>query len=245
MTRGIILAAGRGSRMLRHTENQPKCLLKLRGISLLERQFSVFKANGIDKIMVVCGYLADTIPDFNDITFIKNPRWQETNMVTTLLMAANWLSHHECVVSYSDIFYSPGTMGRLLDVDADIAITYDPDWLVLWQLRFEDPLSDAETFKIDTNGHLVDIGDRTDNLTDIDGQYMGLIKFRPAGWAIAETLIARMSSEKISKIDMTSFLKIILKFHHIQTIPCTGVWGEIDTEHDLMVSEEIIAEAEK
>ena len=41
---------------------------------------------------------------------------------------------------------------------------------------------DAETFKIDQNNFLLEIGKKTKNLDDINGQFMGLIKFTPDGW---------------------------------------------------------------
>ncbi len=245
MPTAIILAAGRGSRMLQHTENKPKCLLEVNGTSLLERQISVFRANGVNQILVIRGYMGEAIPALSRVTFIENQRWQETNMVATLIMAAGWLRRHECIVSYGDIFYSSTTLYRLLNVDADIAITYDPNWLNLWQKRFADPLSDAETFRIDSTGRLLDIGDKTDDLEEIEGQYMGLLKFRPSGWGIVEEYIDRLPQRKADQLDMTSLLNILLTNNHfVQTVPCIGAWGEIDREHDLLVSEEVITMAE-
>ena len=54
--KAIILAAGRGSRMCQLTEEQPKCLTKLAGKSLLEWQQEALKATGIQEIVVVGGY---------------------------------------------------------------------------------------------------------------------------------------------------------------------------------------------
>ena len=41
--KGIILAAGRGSRLGQLTDNLPKCLIKLDEETLLERQIKTFK----------------------------------------------------------------------------------------------------------------------------------------------------------------------------------------------------------
>ena len=38
----IILAAGLGTRLLPHTKNCPKAMVKINGMSLLERQLKIF-----------------------------------------------------------------------------------------------------------------------------------------------------------------------------------------------------------
>ena len=48
--RAIILAAGRGSRMKALTSDKPKCLVELRGRSLLERQLEALRGGGVSEI---------------------------------------------------------------------------------------------------------------------------------------------------------------------------------------------------
>lgn len=55
-------------------------------------------------------------------------------------------------------FYDASAVRMLMDTNAELAITYDRNWRALWEDRFEDPLSDAETFRIDDNGDLLEIG---------------------------------------------------------------------------------------
>ena len=50
-----------------------------------------------------------------------------------------------------------------------------------------DPLSDAETFRIDASGELLEIGGKTGKIEDIEGQYMGLLKFTPTAWTAVES----------------------------------------------------------
>ena len=54
--RGIILAAGRGSRMKHLTSERPKCMVKLQGKPLIEWQLEALRAAGIDDIAIVTGY---------------------------------------------------------------------------------------------------------------------------------------------------------------------------------------------
>ncbi len=233
--RGIILAAGRGSRMGHLTDEYPKCRTVLAGKSLIQWQLDSLRGADIIEIALVRGYLADTF-EF-DLHYFDNRRWAESNMVRSLLEADQWLSQHPCIVSYSDIVYSTRSVQHLLACNSDLAITYDPNWIELWSARFEDPLSDAETFKLKDN-RLVEIGLRTDTLEDIEGQYMGLLKFSPPGWFLIKKLLSRFSGEQIDKMDMTSLLQYaILAKIHVEAVAIEDAWYEVDTESDLELYE--------
>ncbi|MCH7851617.1 MAG: hypothetical protein IIC41_02405, partial [Candidatus Marinimicrobia bacterium] len=59
----------------------------------------------------------------------------------------------------------------LMSSDAPIAVTYDPDWEAKWAKRFQDPLEDAETFRLNADGFVSDIGGHPATLSEIEGQY--------------------------------------------------------------------------
>ena len=56
------------------------------------------------------------------------------------------------------------------------------NWLALWERRFGDPLLDAETFRLSSDGSLLEIGNKPRNVEEVEGQYMGLLRFSPEGW---------------------------------------------------------------
>lgn len=231
--KAIILAAGRGSRMQAATADRPKCLVEIKGRSLLSRQMEALTEAGIRDIAAVRGYRGTQLEPFG-LTLFDNPRWAETNMVMSLYQARPWLSAGPCLVSYSDIFYTPETVKALAASPADIAISYDPNWLDLWSRRFPDPLADAETFRLDAMGRVVEIGGRAETVAEIKGQYMGLLKFTPAGWAKVAALVDGLSSEQRDRLDMTGMLaRLIAAGHQISAVPAVGAWGEVDSESDL------------
>ena len=157
--KAIILAAGQGSRMGTLTKELPKCLTLLGGKPLLQWQVEAILSAGIDEIGIVRGYLAHKI-DREGIKTFDNNRWSETNMVTSLICAKEWLEKDLCIISYSDIVYPATTILALLKASGDIVVSYNTAWFSLWQERFEDPLSDLESFKINERGILLDIGER-------------------------------------------------------------------------------------
>jgi choline kinase len=112
----------------------------------------------------------------------------------------------------------------------------------LWSERFADPSTDAESFALDGT-RVVDIGRRAASLDDIRGQYMGLLKFTPAGYRAVESYLESLLPDQADRLDMTSLLSaLIARGHRIEAIRVDGVWGEVDSAADLAVYERWIAE---
>ena len=131
----IILAAGRGSRMGSLTSNLPKCRTLLFGKELIQWQLDALMKADIEKISIITGYLSETF-DF-DVKYFENKKWMDTNMVSTLISANEWLENETNIVSYADIVYSSESISTLMNAKGDIVITYDPNWYELWSLRFK------------------------------------------------------------------------------------------------------------
>ncbi len=232
--KAIILAAGRGSRMGPLTESKPKGLACLAGKPLLHYQSKSLLAGGADEIAIITGYLPESTAPFGKTSF-HNAEWETTNMVRSLMCADEFLRSNTCLISYSDIFYTADTVSALAGTAADIAISYDKNWLSLWQARNEDPLSDAETFRCTEEGDLLDIGGKPNSIDSVQGQYMGLLKFTPRGWAVISNYLQQIDTQKLH---MTGLLSHLLRGGEtIKCVPAVGSWGEVDTASDLALYE--------
>ena len=186
------------------------------------------------EIAIVTGYRRDMLAEFADVEF-HNPRWSETNMVGSLCAAREWLVEDDCIVSYSDIFYSPEIVSVLMQLDVPIGLSFDPNWRELWTDRFGDPLLDAETFRLSSDGYLEDIGQTPKTVEEVQGQYMGLLRFAPEGWAEFEAMLSELTDEAADAIDMTSALRNVIArgVVPIKAVPCLTTWGEVDNAEDL------------
>ena len=234
MTKAVILAAGRGSRMGILTEEIPKCLNKVGGQTLLDWQLYSLSKAGISDIGIVMGYKQEQLKEYGNYNFFNN-NWAKTNMVYTLLCADSWLMTNEIIVSYSDIFYSPDTVSNLLKSKSDIAISYDKNWYTLWQKRFSNPLNDAETLKL-KHGYVSEIGKRIKIINNVEGQYMGLIKITPHGYSLIKSYLKTLTEKELASIDMTSMLsKLIQEDVPVAAVVSNDEWGEVDSENDLNI----------
>lgn len=236
MSKAIILAAGRGSRMRPFTDSLPKCRTHFLGKELIRWQLDALQSNGFDQnsIGLIRGYLKETF-DFN-VNYFENPIWSESNMVKTLSFAMDWAKNDSTIISYADIVYSPSDVDNLMkNSTKDINILYDPNWKKLWELRFDNPLDDAETF-IHDGEKLISIGEKTDDYAQIQGQYMGLLYFTPKGWSIFSDFIKSNDDSVINNTDCTTLLKTFIeKGIDIGIVPAKDKWFEFDSESDLKV----------
>jgi len=231
--RALILAAGRGSRMGEETASKPKCFTIIDGKRLLDWQFKSLNEAGLKDISVVTGYKAEMFE--NDFPKYHNKRWSETNMVASLFCVDPF--EGDSIISYSDIVYNKEHIIKLIKSKSDITLTADRDWVELWKLRFENPLDDAETFKSD-GSRLIEIGGKTNNIEEIEAQYMGLLKFSQKGWQIVFDAYQSLCDKDKDNMDMTKMLNLLLsKSVEINVIFINGGWCEADEYSDILAYE--------
>ena len=253
--KAIILAAGEGSRLRPYTNDRPKCMVELSGKTLLEWQISTLRNCGVDDIVVVTGFMEEkfTRPD---IKKYNNPRFDETNMIYSLFCAEPELES-DIIISYSDIIYEHRIVQALLNSEHDISIIIDEDWENLWRLRFDDPLDDAETLRLDTNGRIVEIGQKPTYIDQIEAQYIGLMRFKGAGLVRLKEFYHESRrlyemgenpwnlTRPFEKAFMTDlFQALIRKGHELHGVPVSNGWLEVDTRGDYEQYLDLFADGE-
>ena len=248
----IVLAAGTGSRLAPLTDDRPKCLVELGGKPLLQWILDAAAAAGIEEVVVVGGYRAAQLRDF-DVTLVVNKDYATTNMVHTLFMARDHFGDG-FIMSYGDIVYAPTVLRRLVEAPQGIYVVVDRQWRSYWEQRFDDPLQDAETLRFGADGGIIEIGSEPTSYDQIEAQYIGLVSFRGDG---VESLDAAMSAARqadaegrtpfgyprpLENIYMTDLLQgIVTLGRHLYPLPIDGRWVEVDSPRDLVVAEELLA----
>jgi len=117
---GFILAAGVGSRL---GSTDPKGLMVLPGgETILGRQVRILKQAGIDSIVVIVGYKHEMIEDaLEDVTFISNPRYAETNTAKSLLCAVDGLSDDVLWLN-GDVVFDEAVISRMLKQRGNVVL---------------------------------------------------------------------------------------------------------------------------
>jgi choline kinase len=222
------------------TGNRPKGLVELRGKALLDWQLLALQEAGIEETAIITGYRRELFAE-RGLREFHNPRWAETNMVSSLACAEEWLSTETCIVSYSDIFYDTQAVKLLMESQTALAVTYDPNWLELWRRRFADPLVDAETFRLNSDDTLAEIGGKPNSIEEVQGQYMGLLRFMPTAWMEIRRILDRLPRSECDRMHMTGTLQKVIEVGNVPVaaIPYFGEWGEVDSGEDLAMYNEL------
>jgi choline kinase len=119
----IILAAGRGERLMPLTQNTPKPLIDMgNGNTLLEEQMASIQHCGvIDEIILVTGYLADQVDakmrTYHDrgyhIRTLYNPFWNVSNNLLSLWLTRHIMTDDDVMITNGDNIFSPEVFSGL------------------------------------------------------------------------------------------------------------------------------------
>lgn len=244
LTRAIILAAGQGTRLRPLTHERPKALVPLLGKPLIERQIEILRAEGVEEIVVIGGYLGKMLEGLG-VEVVINSNYETTNMVASMMVAADFVSrgNGDLLICYGDIVYTRSNLRVVLDTPGEVSVMVDRSWRKLWSLRFSDPLNDAETLKIGADGRIIEIGEKPRNYTQIEGQYTGLIRVDASRTSALLTAWDAQPTVDKANIYMTRFLQNLIEAGW-DVVPAwvEAGWLEVDSVDDLLLYEQLAAE---
>lgn len=126
--KAIILAAGRGTRLMPIIKDLPKCLVEIYGKTLLERSLDNLKKHNIKEVIIVIGYLGELIKekfgkDYKGIkiNYIRNQRYSETGSMYSFSLLKD-LINEDVLLLESDLLYDDIAIKTLLDSNLKDAI---------------------------------------------------------------------------------------------------------------------------
>ena len=250
--KAIILAAGQGQRLRPMTDDRPKGMISVHGRTIIERQLQLFRKVGVDRVSIVKGYCASSVPDYGAIHYV-NEAYAETNMVCSLFAAADELVSGPVIVSYGDILYSESVLQTVINSAAPVAVAVDRDWMSYYSRRFDDPFDDAESLVLDSDGAISSIGKGNPSPDEVQAQYIGLTKFQGSGLTAANGLQEAFATTETTlgwgrpwrKAYMTDLLQeLINRGSDVRAVPISGGWCEIDSPRDYELALEIAEEIE-
>ena len=225
--RGIILAAGKGSRLNGTIGDKPKCLLRVGGKTLVERQIEALKSVGITDIVVVVGCQADSVRRTCGarITYIENSRFAQTNSLYSLWLARPLL-YDGFIVMNCDVLFHPQMLSDLVTSRHEDAL------LIAYQDDEAEPFGDEEMKIKVRRGCVTEIA-KTLPPDEADGENVGVVKFGRDG----ARLLTRLLDRRVSEGGLRDWApKAFGEFAQIRPLHAIGTrafpWTEIDFPED-------------
>jgi choline kinase len=169
--RAVILAAGRGARLNGHGGDGPKALVRLGGMTLVERQIRTLREAGVRDVTLVIGCEADRMRQHcgRSVRYIENPQFAQTNSLYSL-----WLARHElaggAVILNCDVLFH-----RQLLVDL-LTARYPSALMLAYRQPDDAPFGDEE-MKVKVRGECVVDMSKTMAPEEADGENVGMLRF--------------------------------------------------------------------
>jgi len=185
ITRAILIAAGRGKRLGAHTDEIPKCMVQVGAKPILGWIWDAFRAAGIEELVVIRGYRGDVLETFvrsiaPNVQFVDNPAWQTNNVLLSLACARGYLDR-PCLISYSDIIFTPAVARAAAASPAELGLVIDREFRTIYEGRTDHPLAEGEVADLMPDGSVARVGKRALPPGEAVGEFIGLSKLGARG----------------------------------------------------------------
>ena len=242
--KALIIAAGRGSRLAGLTQDKPKPLIQLLGLSLIERVILTAKQAGVDDFLVVTGYHGDQIKERLGggerhgvkIEYIENDEWEQGNGISVL--RAQKFLRENFVLLMSDHICDDRILKELVDSE--------PKSAVVLAIDRSEPVP-GDTLVLEEEGMIVDIGKEIEDSNAID---TGIFLCSPQVFSYIEAAVEEGKTELAHGIAKAAKNRDAETFDiaHIESYvskmrkEIQPWWTDIDTAEDLRKAKGLIME---
>ena len=240
-SKALIIAAGLGSRLKKHTKNLPKCMLDFGGKTLLQRQLDSYKKCGIKDISIIRGYKKEKI-NYKGIKYFENTDYENNNVLNSVFYAEKVINGN-IIISYSDILFDPSVVQRALDSVHDISVVVDIDWRGYYVGRKDHPISEAENVIFNSNNEVEKIGKINTGKEEVHGEFIGMIKLSNRGADLFKQHFNRLKkiywnkpfqrAKIFQKAYLTDLIQELVDLGvKVHCVIIESGWKEIDTVED-------------
>lgn len=230
----IILAAGRGSRLLPLTTNLPKCLLPIGNTTVLGMQLDTLFAHGVKSATVITGFNSHMVNSEISarqsgprVKTLYNPFFQVADNLASCWMARKSMKSDFLLIN-GDTLFSPELLQTVLAAPkTDIAVTID-----------QKGYYDGDDMKVTLDGPRLTAIGKTLPLTETDGESIGMLRFMDGGRKIFRDEVKRLMKTRDGTKSwfLSAIHGLAISGQAIGTINIKGAdWSELDTPEDYEV----------
>lgn len=229
--RAIILAAGRGSRLLPLTENLPKCLLAVGDTTVLSLQLDTLESAGVDEAIVITGFMAGRVEEEIDgrtgpmrVQTLFNPFYQVADNLASCWMARAFMDDDFLLIN-GDTLIEPALAKKVVQSPQNnIQVTID-----------KKPEYDSDDMKVSLDGSVLTAIGKTLSADETNGESIGFLRFMGDGPKLFRDKLHQMMRTGdgvgawfLSAIDALAKSDTVVATYSIEGM----TWAELDTMED-------------
>lgn len=241
------MAAGMGKRLKELTAGNTKCMVKVNGVTMIERALRILDRKNLSRIVIVVGYEGQKLMDYigtlhiqTPIVFIRNEVYDKTNNIYSLALAKDYLLQEDTLLLESDLVFEEEVIDVLLEDKRETLALVD---------KFESWM-DGTCMTLDPDGCIKDfIPGKYLKFNEKENYYktVNIYKFSRHFSEYTYIPFLEAYSKAMGNNEYyESVIKLIamLETREIRAKALTGqIWYEIDDIQDLDIAQTLFAES--
>lgn len=166
----IILAAGMGRRLGELTKNNTKCMVKVNGVTLIDRLLGQLSSLNLSRVVLVVGYEGEKLKQYIGnrfdkslkIEYVENPIYDKTNNIYSLALAKEQMMEEDTLLIESDLIFDDTLFNLILE---------NPYPNLALVAKYESWM-DGTMVRIDKECNILDfVPKKSFNYSDVDSYY--------------------------------------------------------------------------
>ncbi len=223
VTKAVLLAAGKGTRMRELTEDLPKPMIAVQGRPILQHIVEGLRAAGVTHFLIIVGYRADVVQDFfGDGSKFGISVGYETQVVQdgtgrVVELAKSFAGADPFILSYGDILVDPVNYHRLValdDAEALISVKHNPD-----------EVSKGGAVFVNERFEMTDLREKPQPGEPTSPWYnAGVYTFRPSIFEFT----ARLEKSPRGEFELTDAIRNLAQSgKRVQALELSGDWADV------------------
>jgi len=237
----ITIAAGKGKRMGKFTENVPKPLVMINGRSIIDRQLSIMKDHKITDIIIITGPHHEKF-NLKNITYVNDTDYEKHDALASFMTARDYMDN-EILITYADQIFDESIIRQMINFSGDFGIAVDLDWEKNYVDRDQHPKSEADNILFNKERKIIAFQKNLQKSHSIIGEFSGIVKLSKKGSLIFSKKLSELyishkgkfhgSSSFAQSIMPDMLQELIDSGIEVEPVFVSGKWCEIDTPQDL------------
>jgi len=230
-TKAVILAGGKGTRLLPLTQKLPKTLIPILGKPIIEYILDRVVDIGIKEIIIVVGHYGEKIKRLvgynykgTSVKYITNPIYAQTNSTYSLYLTKDVVGKDFLVIN-ADTIFNREILKYLVESDYEVALSIDDT--VVGALP-------EDNMKVTIIDGLLRNASKKIPPERTHGDAIGIYRFKGKGTKFLFNELSQLVDRNITDQLFTFAVNTIMKKKNVYPVSTNGLsWIEIDDNNDL------------